>query len=254
MVCSHPVLTGRTAITVFLPTVAVTICIVPSVVILLTIVGQLGASILLHSLLDGLVNHLADHFTRRAARLSVYIRQLPGSGLFGRRGRRRGSVCLGESRESREYKNGGRSRRAARESHGVLHSIGRGLPQADWASPNWRCLRLFRPAFQVTRKLREPTFEQPLASCGAAMTDHGDRRCSPSGQFSSRPEIWSDPGVLGTMKRPSRHVGCILNSAQPLAYPFFTVGHSNRKIEEFIDILRQGRIGIGAFSFHVAQR
>ncbi|MBZ9764222.1 DUF488 domain-containing protein [Mesorhizobium sp. CA8] len=26
--------------------------------------------------------------------------------------------------------------------------------------------------------------------------------------------------------------------------PFFTVGHSNRKIEEFIDILRQGRIGI----------
>lgn len=122
MISDHSMLTGWAAISVPLPTVSMTGSFLLTVVtLLLPIVTLLRAPILLHSFLDGLLNHLANHFMRRSTGLSVPIRQLPGTGLLGRRGWCRCSVRLGERREGREHKSGGRSGRAAWKSHDMLH-------------------------------------------------------------------------------------------------------------------------------------
>lgn len=156
MISDHSMLTGRAASAVPLPAVSMTGSFLLTVVtLLLPIVTFVRAPILLHSLLDGLLNHLANHFMRRPTRLSAHIRQLPSSGLLGRRGWCRCSVRLGERREGREHQSGGRGGRAAWKSHDMLHwLVVVCLKLIGWP-PTWSSFRLFLPGDRVTMKLHD---------------------------------------------------------------------------------------------------
>ncbi|ESX14801.1 hypothetical protein X745_07015 [Mesorhizobium sp. LNJC374B00] len=94
---SHSVST--IAVTVVLPTVAIFIVAVSILVAIALIVATIflaetlfGTAILLQSLTDSLLNHLADHFACWSIRLSGRIRQLSGGRRFGCRS---GCRCRG---------------------------------------------------------------------------------------------------------------------------------------------------------------